>query len=108
VTFYGGGVTEGRFGFPPMVESAPGLRAPWLGLFGDRDPTIPVESVERLQVAAAGAEVRTEVVRYPDAGHAFLRDGGPTYHEATAADAWMRMLDWFADNMMTGAAQSVP
>lgn len=108
VTFYGGGVTEGRFGFPPMVEAASGLRAPWLGLFGDRDPTIPVESVERLQAAAAEAEVRTEVVRYPDAGHAFNRDGGPTYHRATAEDAWMRMLDWFADNMMTGAAQSMP
>src|ERR1700730_6367985 len=34
VTFYGGGVKEGRFGFPALVEEAPKLRAPWLGLFG--------------------------------------------------------------------------
>src|SRR5205085_1746828 len=27
VTFYGGGVTEGRFGFPPLVDEAARLRA---------------------------------------------------------------------------------
>jgi carboxymethylenebutenolidase len=32
VSFYGGGVTEGRFGFGPLVEEATRLRAPWLGL----------------------------------------------------------------------------
>ncbi|MQA76695.1 MAG: hypothetical protein GEU88_20750, partial [Solirubrobacterales bacterium] len=32
VTFYGGGVSEGRFGFGPLVEEATRLRAPWLGL----------------------------------------------------------------------------
>ena len=24
VTYYGGGILEGRFGFPPMIEMAPG------------------------------------------------------------------------------------
>src|SRR5690606_13444276 len=37
VTFYGSGITKGRFGFPPLLEVAPKLRAPWLGLYGDRD-----------------------------------------------------------------------
>src|SRR3954453_22557886 len=37
VTFYGGGVTTGRFGMPPLVELAPQLQTPWLGLFGDQD-----------------------------------------------------------------------
>ena len=41
VTFYGGGVTEGRFGSRPMVELAPQLKAPWLGLFGDEDARSP-------------------------------------------------------------------
>src|SRR5690606_12043514 len=75
VTFYGAGITKGRFGFPPLLEVAPKLRAPWLGLCGDRDASIPVEEVEQLAAAAAGAEVHTEVVRYPDAGHGFNRDG---------------------------------
>src|SRR3989440_3931323 len=65
VTFYGGGVTEGRFGFPPLVEEATHLRAPWLGLYGDLDQGIPVDGVERLGTAAATSGQETEVVRYP-------------------------------------------
>jgi len=45
VTFYGGGVAEGRFGMPPLVEMAPGLQTPWLGLYGDEDQGIPVDQV---------------------------------------------------------------
>src|SRR4051812_25824299 len=52
VTFYGGGVLEGRFGFEPLVELAPQLQCPWLGLFGDHDKGIPVEQVEALREAA--------------------------------------------------------
>ncbi|MGC1511385.1 MAG: dienelactone hydrolase family protein, partial [Acidimicrobiales bacterium] len=31
VSFYGGGVATGRFGFDPLIEEAPRLLAPWLG-----------------------------------------------------------------------------
>jgi len=107
VTYYGSGILNGRFGFPPLVDLAPLLRAPWLGLFGDEDPSIPVDEVERLAQAAARAEVRTEVRRYAGAGHGFNRDGGASYDAEAAGDAWMRMLDWFADNLTTGATESV-
>ena len=32
VTFYGGGVTEGRFGLPSLVDLASEISVPWLGL----------------------------------------------------------------------------
>jgi carboxymethylenebutenolidase len=105
VSFYGGGVAKGRFGLPPLVESAPKLRAPWLGLFGDEDKGIPVEQVEQLREAAAEAGVATEIVRYEGAGHGFNRDGSPAYDEAAATDAWARTLDWFARNLTTGATE---
>jgi carboxymethylenebutenolidase len=107
VTYYGSGILQGRFGFPPLVELAPRLRAPWLGLFGDEDKGIPVDEVEQLAAAAGGADVRTEVRRYPAAGHGFHRDGSPSYARDAAADAWMRTLDWFADNLTTGATEGV-
>jgi carboxymethylenebutenolidase len=107
VTFYGGGVAQGRFGFPPLVELGPELRTPWLGLFGDQDQSIPVEDVEALRAAAATASVPTEVVRYPDAGHGFHRDGSAAHHPDSAADAWQRTLDWFARHLTTGAAEAV-
>ncbi len=95
VTFYGGGVSQGRFGFPAMVEVASMLRCPWLGLFGDLDKGIPVDDVEALRTAAATGGQPTEVVRYADAEHGFNCDRRPSYHEPSATDAWSRTLAWF-------------
>jgi len=95
VTFYGGGVGQGRFGLPPLVELAPSLRVPWLGLYGDKDKGIPVEDVEALREAAARAPVETEVVRYPDAEHGFNCNDRPAFNPTAAKHAWHRTLDWF-------------
>lgn len=95
VSFYGGGVGAGRFGFRPLIEEAADLRAPWLGLYGDLDQGIPVEEVEQLRAAAASSGQETELVRYPDAGHGFNCDQRDSYHAASAADAWARTLAWF-------------
>jgi carboxymethylenebutenolidase len=100
VSFYGGGVAEGRFGMPPLVELAPSLQTPWLGLYGDQDPSIPVEQAEALREAAGRASVPTELVRYPEAGHGFHCDDRPSaYHEASAADAWSRTLSFFGEHL---------
>jgi carboxymethylenebutenolidase len=96
VSFYGGGIAEGRFGIPPLVELATQLECPWLGLFGDQDQTIRVDQVEALRVASSRAPVPTEVVRYPEADHGFHCDARSSYHEASAKDAWQRTLEWFA------------
>ncbi len=95
VTFYGGGVTTGRFGLPSLVDAAPGLGAPWLGLYGDLDTGIPVDDVEALRSAAATAGVATEVVRYAEAEHGFNCDVRASYNADAATDAWQRMLEWF-------------
>lgn len=96
VTFYGGGVAQGRLGIPPLIDIAASLRSPWLGLFGDLDPSIPVDDVERLRVEAAKSAVPTSIVRYPEAGHAFHCDARPSnYHEPSARDAWGKALEWF-------------
>ena len=99
VSFYGGGVAEGRFGMPALVELAPDLKTPWLGLFGDQDQSIPVEQVESLRAAAAAAPVPTEIVRYPDAEHGFHCDARESFHEASAKDAWQRALQWFEKHL---------
>jgi len=96
VGFYGGGiVAAGALPFPPLVDEAASLKTPWLGLFGDRDQSIPVDDVEQLRAALRDAPVDTDVVRYPDAGHGFHCDRRADYHEASARDAWARTLAWF-------------
>jgi carboxymethylenebutenolidase len=99
VTFYGSGITEGRFGAPAMKDVAAELKTPWLGLFGDQDAGIPVESVEQLRAAVADAPVDAEIVRYPEAGHGFHCDARAAYHETSARDAWSRALAWLDDHL---------
>jgi carboxymethylenebutenolidase len=103
VTFYGGGIREGRFGYPAQLDRAGDLRTPWLGLYGDLDKGIPPDQVEALREAAAGAPVATEVVRYPDADHGFnCTDRPAVYHPAAARDAWARTLAWFDTYLAPG------
>ena len=80
VSFYGGGVAQSRFGMPPLLDLAPALKTPWLGMFGDDDASIPVQEVEWLREAAANASVETQVIRYPGANHGFHCDARDSYH----------------------------
>jgi len=95
VTFYGGGVTAGRFGLPSLLEMAPSLDAAWLGLYGDLDQGIPVDQVEALREATVNAEVPTQVVRYAEAEHGFNCSDRASFNAAASDDAWARTLAWF-------------
>jgi carboxymethylenebutenolidase len=100
VGFYGGGIVKARFPmFPAFVDRVHELDVPWLGLFGDLDGSIPVEDVEQLSGALAGATAPTEIVRYPDAGHGFHCDVRADYAATEAADAWGRTLAWFETHL---------
>ncbi len=97
VTFYGSGITEPRWeGVPAGIESAGRIRAPWLGIYGDLDPSIPVEQVEQLRSALGSAGVAATIVRYADAGHGFATHPGSADHvPRAAAEAWTRTFGWF-------------
>jgi carboxymethylenebutenolidase len=100
VGFYGGGIVTQRFPqFPPLIDDAATLRTPWLGMFGDRDQSIPVEDVEQLREALPAALVATEIVRYPHAGHGFHCDQRDAFDETAAKDAWNRTLGWFESHL---------
>jgi carboxymethylenebutenolidase len=99
VTFYGGGIAEGRFGAPALKDIGDDLKTPWLGLYGAEDKGIPVEQVEMLREAVGSAPVETEIVIYPDAGHGFHCDARASYHEPSARDAWSRTLAWLDEHL---------
>jgi carboxymethylenebutenolidase len=100
VGFYGGGIaTKGALPFPALIEEAASLQTPWLGLFGDDDASIPVESVEQLREALVAAPVPADVVRYAGAGHGFHCDARADFHPDAAGDAWDRTLDWFDNHL---------
>ncbi len=103
VGFYGGGIAnKGALPFDALIGEASGLQTPWLGLFGDEDASIPVDDVEAIRTALAGAPVPTDVVRYAGAQHGFHCDARPdNYHAEAAADAWSRALTWFDAHLAT-------
>jgi carboxymethylenebutenolidase len=102
VGFYGGGIVTSRFPqFPALVDRAGDLKAPWLGLFGDDDQSIPVEDVERLrtELGGSGTPLPHEIVRYAGAGHGFHCDQRDSYDAAASADAWARTLTWLGEHL---------
>jgi carboxymethylenebutenolidase len=77
------------------VDLAADLRAPVLGLYGDEDRGIPLDTVERMREAIRSAGRESEIVVYTGASHGFHADYRQSYHRAAAEDGWRRMLEWF-------------
>lgn len=74
---------------PHAIEAAGKVRCPVLGIYGRRDPGIPVEQAEELRAALPkGSELS-----FYEAGHAFLNDTRPEmYVQDQATLAWSRIL----------------
>jgi carboxymethylenebutenolidase len=93
VSVGGDGITEApSAGLPSLVEAAPGLTCPWLGVYGETEEGERPQ-IKQLRDAAASSEVATDVVIYPRSGHRF--DDDP----AAAADSWQRTLNWFDSHL---------
>lgn len=74
------------------------VKAPVLGLYGEADTGIPLDTVERMKTAlAAGsaASKASQFVVYPKAPHAFHADYRPSFRAEAAQDGWTRALAWF-------------
>jgi carboxymethylenebutenolidase len=90
--FYGGGIGG-------LLGRADKLGCPLLLFFGDQDPFIPNDEVERIRTKLAELGKPAEVKVYPGAQHGFFCDGRSSYHPQAAADAWRRLLDFFARHL---------
>jgi carboxymethylenebutenolidase len=72
---------------PALVDIAPELRCPWLGIYG-RDGGVPEEEVHKLRDAAHSAHVATDLVHC-----CFDTD------QSVAPEAWARTLNWFGSHL---------
>lgn len=83
------------------VDVADKLHAPVLGLYGGKDEGIPQDTIDKMKNALGrgnAASRASEIIVYPDAGHAFNADYRPSYKREAALDAWARCLAWFKQN----------
>jgi carboxymethylenebutenolidase len=77
------------------LAAAASLKAPVLGLYGEKDDGIPLDTVEQMRAALEKAGSPSQIVVYPDAPHGFHADYRPSYRAKDAADGWQHALDWF-------------
>jgi carboxymethylenebutenolidase len=63
---------------------------------GAHDTLIPAPQRETIAAALQAANVRHEIVTYPDAPHGFFCDERNSFHPVSADDAWQRIRELFA------------
>ena len=88
-------------GAPWPVDIADDLKAPVLGLYGEADRGIPLDSVEAMRSALQRAgQTESMIEVYPAAPHGFHADYRDSYRAADAADGWSKLLALFERRLM--------
>ena len=83
-------------GQPWPVSLADDLKAPVLGLYGEADRGIPLDTVEAMRSALQRAgQTESGIDVYPGAPHGFHADYRDSYRAADAADGWSKLLALF-------------
>ncbi|RJQ14357.1 dienelactone hydrolase family protein [Candidatus Parcubacteria bacterium] len=75
------------------------IKWPVLGIFGDKDSSIPVSSVYDFRDALTFLSIPNEVHIYPGVGHAFANPSGANYAPQETTDAWTKTLTFLAENL---------
>jgi carboxymethylenebutenolidase len=68
------------------------IKWPVLGIFGDQDQAISVDSVRAFERALNETGVTNEIYMYPGVGHAFANPSNDNYAPQETADAWKKTL----------------
>jgi carboxymethylenebutenolidase len=90
--FYGGGIGG-------LLDQASKITCPMLLFFGDQDPFIPNEEVEKIKSTLARLNKPAEVVVYPGAPHGFFCNERDSYRPEAAQDSWQRLKTFFAKHL---------
>jgi len=85
------------YGQPPLdLMDQNRVAAPLLGIYGADDKSIPLERVDEFRRRLSEQGRDSEVIVYPNAGHAFANEEHKsTFNQEATDDAWKRTLDWF-------------
>ncbi|HEX9543916.1 MAG TPA: alpha/beta family hydrolase [Pyrinomonadaceae bacterium] len=89
------------YGIHPNVKpDLPSLQAPVLGIYAERDQSVPPDSVHELERQLKELGKSVEIHIYPDTDHAFFNDQRPdVYNPRAAQDAWRRVIQFFAKHL---------
>lgn len=75
-------------------ESISKIKWPVLGIFGDQDKSISVESVKQFEEALNANGITNEIYIYKGVGHAFANPSGDNYASQETQDAWEKTVSF--------------
>jgi carboxymethylenebutenolidase len=75
-------------------ESLSKIKWPVLGIFGDQDQSISVESVKQFEDALNANGITNEIYIYKGVGHAFANPSGDNYAPKETQDAWEKTVSF--------------
>lgn len=88
--YYGTPVTD--------KEKLAAIKWPVLGVFGDRDNSIPVETARQFEAALDANKIGNDIHVYRGVGHAFANPSGDNYAPKEADDAWKKTLAFLKEH----------
>lgn len=86
IIYYGRLVTE--------PETLSKIHWPVLGIFGDQDKSIPIESVKKFEEALNANGITNEIYIYKGVGHAFANPSGDNYAPEETQAAWEKTISF--------------
>lgn len=92
VVYYGGGMAT-------TTEQLTPITWPVLGIFGDQDQVIPLETVHAFETSLTALGIPHEIHIYPGVGHAFANPSGMNYAPEATMDAWEKTLSFLEMNL---------
>lgn len=82
----------GRLATDPEILSE--IKWPVLGIFGDQDKSISVDSVKQFEDALNKNVIPNEIYIYEGVGHAFANPSGDNYAPQETQDAWEKTISF--------------
>lgn len=87
-------------------EELKNINWPVLGIFGDQDQSITVESVKKFETALNDLGVNNDITIYKGVGHAFANPSGSNYATDETKDAWAKTLEFLNNTLKKSNTQS--
>jgi len=84
------------YGTPLVTDksSLSKIKWPLLGIFGNKDQSIPLDEINQFRTSLNQSGVTNEVLIYNGVGHAFANPSGDNYAPKETEDAWEKTLSF--------------
>jgi carboxymethylenebutenolidase len=101
VDFYGRFIYRELTAEKPIqpLEMALNLSCPLLAIFGEEDPSISRDDVEKFRRTLEQFSKEFTIVTFPGAGHGFLNDRRKSYDATVAEKAWKLAIEFLREHL---------